>query len=121
MAKRAYRNPDHIRRRNMPAPESAAVADHLNDLLSPLVSNQLSYYRQLGLRERILGLPLMLAAVLTLLWRQVPSVHELTRLLVREDLLWATAVKVSQQALDKRLLSFPATTLSCYKWLEGRK
>lgn len=108
MAKRAYRNPDHIRRRHMPAPESTAVAEHLNDLLSPLVYNQLSYYRQLGLRERILGLPLMLAAVLTLLWRQVPSVHELTRLLVREDLLWATAVKVSQQALDKRLLSFPA-------------
>lgn len=50
----------------------------------------------------------MLAAVLSLLWRQVPSVHELTRLLAREDLLWAKAVNVSQQALDKRLLSFPA-------------
>jgi hypothetical protein len=38
----------------------------------------MSLYRQLDLRSRILGLPLMVAAVLTLLWRQVPSVHELT-------------------------------------------
>ena len=50
----------------------------------------------------------MVAAVLTMLWRQVPSVHELTRMLVREDLLWCQAVKVSQQALSQRFLSFPA-------------
>ena len=72
------------------------------------IDNQLAYYRQLGLRSRILGLPLMIAAVLTLLWRQVPSARELTRLLAREDLLWCKAVKVSQQALSKRLLAFPA-------------
>lgn len=87
MTKRAYRNPDHIRPRNTPAPSSEAVAAHLNNLLSPVVYNQLSYYRQLGLRERRLGLPLMLAAVLALVWRQVPSVYELTRLLAWEDLL----------------------------------
>ncbi len=109
MGKRAYRNPDHIRRRNMPAPSSEVVEAHLQELLSPAVYSQLNSYRQLGLRERILSLPLMVAAVLTLLWRQVPSVHELTRVLNREDLLWAKAVKVSQQALDKRLLTFPAT------------
>lgn len=68
----------------------------------------MTLYRQLDLRSRILGLPLMVAAVLTLLWRQVPSVHELTRLLVREDLLWCRAVAVSQQALSKRFLVFPA-------------
>jgi hypothetical protein len=108
MGKRAYRNPDHIRRRNMPAPKSEEFEAHLQELLRPTVYSQLNSYRQLGLRERILSLPLMVAAVLTLLWRQVPSVHELTRLLNREDLLWAKATKVSQQALDKRLLSFPA-------------
>lgn len=108
MGNRAYRNPDHIRRRNMPAPSSTVVEAHLNDLLSPIVYQQLDYYRQLGLRQRILSLPLMVAALLTLLWRQVPSVHELTRMLNRENLLWVRAVKVSQQALDKRLLTFPA-------------
>ncbi|MDY6786383.1 MAG: hypothetical protein SW833_28380 [Cyanobacteriota bacterium] len=51
----------------------------------------------------------MVAAVLTLLWRQVPSVGELNRMLAREDLLWARAVKVSQQALSQRFLSFPAS------------
>jgi len=33
------------------------------------MTNQENYYRQLGLRERILNLPLTMAAVLTLLWR----------------------------------------------------
>lgn len=33
------------------------------------------------------NLSLMVAAVLTLLWRQVPGLQELTRLLAREDLL----------------------------------
>jgi hypothetical protein len=108
MKKRNRGNPDHSRDRNQPAVENEAIAGHLDDLLSPLVNNQMSYYRQLGLRSRILGLPLMVAAVLTLLWRQVPSVHELSRMLGREDLLWCKAVKVSQQALSKRFLEFPA-------------
>jgi hypothetical protein len=102
MKKRNRGNPDHVRDRNQPAVENEAIAAHLEALLSPLVYNQMRYYRQLGLRSRILGLPLMVAAVLTLLWRQVPSVHELSRLLAREDLLWSTAVTVSQQALSKR-------------------
>jgi hypothetical protein len=78
------------------------------ELLSPAVQNQMAYYRELGMRSRILTLPLMVAAILTLIWRQVPSVHELTRMLNREDLLWCKAVKVTQQALSERLLVFPA-------------
>jgi hypothetical protein len=92
----------------MPGPDNEVIAAQLEALVSPAVTSQMAYYRQLGLRSRILTLPLMVAAVLTLLWRQVPSVHELTRLLAREDLLWCRAVKVSQQALSQRLLSFPA-------------
>lgn len=49
-----------------------------------------------------------MAAVLTLLWRQVPGVQELTRLLAREDLLWCCATNVSQQSLSERFLVFPA-------------
>jgi hypothetical protein len=108
MAKRKTRNPDHVRRKNVPGPDNEAIETQLTDLVSPAVANQLAYYRQLGLRSRLLNLPLMVAAVLTMLWRQVPSVHELTRLLAREDLLWCQAVKVSQQALSQRFLSFPA-------------
>jgi hypothetical protein len=108
MAKRKTRNPDHVRRKNVPGPDNEAIETQLTELVSPAVVNQMAYYRQLGLRSRILNLPLMVAAVLTILWRQVPSVHELTRMLAREDLLWCQAVKVSQQALSQRFLSFPA-------------
>lgn len=101
------RNPDHIRNRQVPAPSNAAINNHLETLLSPLIYSQQAYYRSLGMRDRILTLPLMVAAILTLLWRQVPSVHELTRMLEREDLLWAKAVKVRQQSLSERFLTFP--------------
>jgi len=108
MAKRKTRNPDHVRRRNVPGPDNEAIEAQLTELLTPAITGQLAYYRQLGLRSRILTLPLMVAAVLTILWRQVPSVHELTRMLAREDLLWCQAVKVTQQSLSERFLVFPA-------------
>ena len=62
----------------------------------------------MGLRDRILTLPLMVAAVLTMLWRDVAGVRELTRMLGREGFLWCDRMKVSQQALSKRFLTFPA-------------
>ena len=107
MSHRYSRNPDHIRKRNVPAPDNQAVNNQITELLSPMVYSQQTYYPSLGMRDRILTLALMLAAVLTLLWRQVPSVNELTRMLHREDLLWAQAVKVSRQALTQRFLTFP--------------
>ncbi|MBD1914288.1 MULTISPECIES: hypothetical protein [Cyanophyceae] len=82
---------DHVRPRNQPYVESEEVKARLNDLLTPTVYAQSGLYRQLGLRARILTLPLMMAAILTLLWRQVPSVRELCRVLNREDLLWCKA------------------------------
>ena len=46
--------------------------------------------------------------MLTLLWRNVPGVQELTRLLHKEGFLWVEATKVTQKALSKRFLTFPA-------------
>lgn len=92
----------------MPSVDNAEVESRLKALLTPVVWQQMAYYRQLGLRDRILNLPLMVALVLTLVWRQVPSVHELTRILAREDLLWCKAVEVRQQSLSERFLVFPA-------------
>jgi len=100
---------DHARNRSYPNIDNKAISQQLEDLLKPCVYNQLGYYRSLGMRERILSLPLMLAAVLTLVWRQVPSARELNRMLARENLLWAKATSVSQQALSQRLLTFPAS------------
>ncbi|CCQ65960.1 FOG: Transposase and inactivated derivatives [Crocosphaera watsonii WH 0402] len=49
----------------------------------------------------------MVAAVLTMLWRDVAGVRELSRMLAREGFLWCDRMKVSQQALSKRFLTFP--------------
>jgi len=102
------KNPDHVRQRNQPSASNEAIEKRLNELVKPAVFSQLTYYRALGMRDRILTLPLMIAAILTILWRQVPSVRELTRMLNREDLLWCQAVQVSQQSLSERLLVFPS-------------
>ena len=102
------RNLDHVRRTNRPGPGNEVIQERIKSLLTPSVFGQLAYYRHLGLRGRLLSLPVMVAAVLTMLWRQVPSVCELTKLIGREDLFWTPKVKVSQQALSKRLLIFPA-------------
>lgn len=108
MSKKKQINPDHIRRRNKPTENNEVIEVRLKSLLSPAVFGQMSYYQQLGMRNRILGLPLMVAAILTMLWRQVPSVHELCRMIGREDILWCPKVKVSQQSLSERFLVFPA-------------
>jgi hypothetical protein len=48
----------------------------------------------------------MVATVLTLLWREVAGVTELTRLLNREGFLWCDPQKVKQQALSQIFLTF---------------
>lgn len=110
------RNADHVRRKNAPTPSDEVIEARLKSLLEPVVLGQQGYARLLGLRERILSFPVMVAAVLTLLWRQVPSVCELSRVLAREDCLWAPRLKVSQQALSQRFLSFPAELFQRVLW-----
>ena len=102
------RNPDHVRRVNVPGPQDEVLQAQFKELLSPAIYAQSAYYRSLKLRDRLLNLPLMIAAILALLWRQIPSVCELTKTLNREGVLWMRPVKVSQPALSKRLLTFPA-------------
>ena len=110
------RNADHVRRKNAPTPSDEVIEARLQSLLEPAILGQQGYARLLGLRERILSFPVMVAGVLTLLWRQVPSVCELSRVLAREDCLWAPRLKVSQQALSQRFLSFPAELFQRVLW-----
>lgn len=77
--------------------------------MTPAITSQENYYRQLKLRDRILNLPLMVAAVLTLLWPDVAGVTELTRMLAREGFLWCRPQNISQQAISQRFLTFPAS------------
>lgn len=108
MPKAAKRNSDHARRHNTPNINNEAISQQLKALLTPAIFAQQKYYKQLGLRDRVLNLSLMVAVVLTLLWRQVPGVHELTRLLAREDLLWCRATTIAQKSLSERFLVFPS-------------
>ncbi len=116
MSRPRKNNPNHVRRHNMPAPSSEAIEAHerLVEACGSRAIEILSPVR--AAPRRILGLPLMVAAVLSLLWRQIPSVRELGRTLAREDLLWCRAVKVSQQALSTRFLEFPASMFEQVLW-----
>ena len=108
MPKKQTTNRDHAKRQQRPMMEDEAIAAQLEQLVTPAVVAQEKYYRQLGMRNRILNLPLMVAAVLTLIWRDVAGVRELSRILAREGFLWCEPTQVSQQALSQRFLTFPA-------------
>jgi hypothetical protein len=64
------------------------IQERLEALVMPAVNGQMDYYRQMGHRNRILGLVVMVVAILMLIWRQVPSVCELAKMVAREDLFW---------------------------------
>lgn len=108
MPKTKTTNRDHSKRQQRPMMEDEAIAAQLSELVTPALITQEKYYRTLGMRDRILNLPLMVAAVLTLIWRDVAGVTELTRMLAREGFLWCEPKQVSQQALSQRFLTFPA-------------
>jgi hypothetical protein len=71
MRSRQKQNSDHVHKYNTPTIDNEAISRQLEALLTPAIFAQQQYYKQLGLRDRILNLSFMVAAVLTLLWRQV--------------------------------------------------
>jgi hypothetical protein len=89
-------------------PLDPQVSEELTQLIHPLALGQVAHFHRLGLRERLLTLPLMVALVLTMIWRQIGSACELVRLLRQEGFLWCSPLQVTEQALSKRLLTFPA-------------
>jgi len=81
----------------------------LRELLSPAaLAPMRATGRQLKLRERRLTLPVMVAIVLSLIWRQIPSLSEVVRVLTREGRLWWGPMKVSKQAVSARFEALPA-------------
>src|SRR5690242_19128793 len=105
---RVHTNSDHVRHSHVPPPSDAELEQRLHDLVKPAVFAELDYYRQLGYRNRLLGLPVMVALVLALIWRRVPGVCTLQRMLARERILWTQPTTVSQPSLSERFLTFPA-------------
>lgn len=104
-------NRDHAKKKQRPMVEDEVIAYRLEQLLTPAITTQENYYRQLGLRDRILNLPLMVAAVLTLLWRDVAGVTELTRMLVREGFLWCRPLEVSQACNISKVFNISGSTI----------
>lgn len=90
------------------APSAPQVEARLAELIHPATLAQVAAFRALGLRERALTLPVMVAFVLSLVWRQLGSVSEAVRVLRQEGLLWVDPLAVSQQAVSERLRCFPA-------------
>lgn len=98
---------DRTKRPNT-APPDDQIEACLTAVVHPATLNQMAHFHELGLRERTLNLPVMMAFVLSLIWRQLGSVVEAVRVLNREGLLWVDERKVSQQAVEQRLGSLPA-------------
>jgi hypothetical protein len=95
------------RQRPTSAPLAQAVQDHLTHLLHPAAYAQQRHFAQMGLRARVLTLPVMAATVATVIWRSVGSVAEAARVLEREGFLWCSPVAVSPQALAGRMRTLP--------------
>jgi hypothetical protein len=90
------------------APPDEQIAARLREIIHPATLAQVAHFQSLGLRARTLTLPVMVALVLSMVWRHIGSVTELTKMMVTEGLLWAEPRKVSQQALSERFRTFPS-------------
>ena len=90
------------------APSSEQVKERLTEIVHPATLTQVGYFRSLGLRERSLGLVVMVAFVLEMIWRQINGVCEMVRIVQTEAVLWASPKKFSQQALSQRLTTLPS-------------
>jgi hypothetical protein len=64
--------------------------------------------RLIRMRQRLLTLPVMVALMVSLVWRRMPAVAEVQKVLAREGLLWAPPLRVRPQAITKRLDALPA-------------
>lgn len=116
---RHHTNPDFRHRVPVPVPAVEEVEQQLWTLLSPslLAPRRLERrdphhpHRVIRLRARLLTLPVMVAIIVSLVWRRLGAVAEVQRLLAREGLLWVQPLQVSEQAIAKRLDTLPAAAL----------
>jgi hypothetical protein len=100
---------DHRRRTNLPSPPVAEIQQELMRQLTPAMFAQARRaHSHLNLRDRVLNLATMCAIVVSIVWRQIPSLSEVLRLLSQENLLWVETTTVSLTALSKRFERLPA-------------
>ncbi len=96
-------------KRPVVAPPDEKTAQRLSELIEPAIETQQSLFKELGMRNRTLTLSVIVAIVVSMIWRQLGSGgSEIARLLRTEGLLWVPALIVSQQAISERLRFFPS-------------
>jgi len=106
-------NPDRRHQMQMPAPAIEQIEQQLFSWLSPGSFKPLrAVEAEKKLRDRLLTLPVMMAVVLSLVYRRIPGLSEVLRVLEQEGLLWVEPLKVSKQALSKRLGTLPAQLMA---------
>ena len=106
-------------RSQVPMPAVEDVEQRLVELLSSslLAPRQMERrdprqpQRLIRMRQRLLSLPVIVAIVVSLVWRRMPAVAEVQKVLAREGWLWVAPVRVSAQALTKRLDVLPAAVM----------
>ena len=100
-------------KRPLGAPPAEAVVARLTEIVHPATLAQVGYFHRLGLRARLLTLPVMVALMLSLLWRQIGSINELVRVVHTEAVLWVPPLReLTQPALAQRLRTLPAELFS---------
>jgi Transposase DDE domain len=97
---------DHTTRRSS-YPDAPAVEAIFAKLFTDQPDRFANIFRAYGLRERELELPLMVALLLGLMWRQLPSVSEAVRELDLHGLYWQPPQHTTQQAVSQRLSVLP--------------
>src|SRR5712691_7354059 len=90
-------------RSQIPMPAVEEVEQRLTDLLSPSLLAPRQPQRLIRMRQRLLTLPVMVAILVSCVWRRLPAGAEVQRVLAREGLLGVVPMPVSSQAIIKRL------------------
>lgn len=95
--------------RPLGAPPAEAVVARLTEIVHPATLAQVSDFHRLGLRARLLTLPVMVGLILGLLWRQIGGPTELVRVVHAEAVPWVPPMRdLTQQALAQRPRTLPA-------------
>jgi hypothetical protein len=106
-------NPDHRRQSQLPAPPIAQIEHQLFSLLNPGSFKPLRLAQgEKKLRDRLLTLPVMMAVVVSLVYRQIPGLSEILRVL--ENLL---SVVQTCRRQGRSVLKFFHSALNTYSKL----
>jgi hypothetical protein len=92
-------NPDLRRKTNQLGVEIPEITKKIFELLEPTMFTTLKYLQgnhEKIMRDRLLSLPVMMALMVTIAYRQIAGLSETVRVLKEEGLLWVEPLKVTK-------------------------